>query len=327
MKRFLLKRLVRYVATLWLVLTVAFVLFRIIPGDPTVTMLDGDFDQETLEQMRESFGLDQPLHEQYVLYLFNFIQGDFGTSFTRHRPAGGIILERLLNSLLLAVPSILLIAVGAYLIGSYSGWRRDEDRETYLSFGIVTLRAIPHFVLGILLLMIFSAQLDLIPSGGMGPIQRDETGFLATITEPQFYLYLSLPLITLALHYLSEPYLLMRGMIMGDKEAEYVRFHRLKGFSEDEVQSFAARNNLLPLVTYLPVMVVVMTGGLILIEVVFSWPGIGQELVNSVNRRDYPVAQGAFFVIAWAVVTGNLLADLAYSYLDPRVSLEGENNG
>lgn len=327
MRRYLAKRLVRYVATLWAVLTVAFLLFRIVPGDPTVTMLNGEFEPETLERIRAAFGLDRPLHEQYVLYITNFVQGDFGTSFTHSEPVLGIVVDRLLNSLLLMVPSLVLITLGAFFIGSYAGWRRGEDRETAISFSIVTLRAIPHFVLGMMLLMIFAARLRWLPSGGMGSIQREDTGFLATVTNGEFYKYLLLPLVTLTLHYLSEPFLLMRGMIMGDKDAGYVRFHRLKGFEEDDVQSFAARNNLLPLVTYLPVMIVAMSGGLILIEFVFSWPGIGRELVSAVSRRDYPVAQGAFFLIAWGVVTGNLIADLAYSYLDPRISLGGENDG
>ncbi len=327
MKGYIIKRVARYVGTLWAVLTVAFLLFRLVPGDPTVTMLNGDFDPATLERIRASFGLDRPIHEQYVLYIVNFVQGDFGTSFTHSEPVGGIIWDRLLNSLVLVVPSLLLITLGAFVIGSYAGWRRGEERETFLSFSIVTLRAVPHFVLGMMLLMIFAARLRWLPSGGMGPIQREDTGFVATVTDPGFFKYLLLPLVTLTLHYLSEPFLLMRGMIMGDKEAEYVRFHRLKGFDEDDVQAFAARNNLLPLVTYLPIMIVAMTGGLILIEVVFSWPGIGRELVSSVSRRDYPVAQGAFFLIAWGVVTGNLLADLAYSYLDPRISLGGEPSG
>ena len=327
MRRFLLKRGIRYIATLWLVLTVAFILFRLVPGDPTVTMLSGSFDPETLDRMRENFGLDRPVHEQYILYLGNFLMGDFGTSFTHHSPVRGILVHRFLNSLVLIVPAILTISVGAFLVGSFSGWRKGNDGEKAISFSIVTLRAIPHFVLGIILLMIFSAQLGWLPTGGMGPITRPDPSFTGTVMDPGFLKYLALPLATLILHYMSEPYLLMRGMIMGDKNAEYVRFHRLKGFDEDEVQRFAARNNMLPLVTYIPVMIVVMVGGLILIEVVFSWPGIGQELVSAVHRRDYPVAQGAFFVIAFAIVTGNLLADLAYSYLDPRVRLGGEPDG
>lgn len=324
MKAYLFKRFIRYIGTLWLILTVTFVLFRLVPGDPTITLIAGDFDPETQQAMIERFGLDRPMHEQYVIYMANFLQGDFGTSFTFNQSVGSLLLPRLLNSLLIAGPGILFIAIGAYFLGSFAGWNKGERFESSLSYLIVSGRAIPHFVLGLFLLMIFSYFLGIFPTGGMGPIDAPQRTFWETLRTPSFYWYLALPLATFVFHYLSEPYLLMRGMIKEDKHAEYVRFYRLKGFAEGDVKSFAARNNLLPLITYIPPLIAITTGGLILIEVVFSWTGIGWELVDAVNRRDYPVAQGAFFIIAFLVVTGNFVADVAYTYLDPRVELEGE---
>ena len=323
MKAYIAKRFIRYIGTLWLILTVTFVLFRLVPGDPTITLVAGDFNPETQQAMIERFGLDRPMHEQYVIYMINFLQGDFGTSFTYSQSVSSLLLPRLLNSLLIAGPGIICIAGLAYFLGSFSGWNKGKRVESTLSYLIVSGRAIPHFVLGLFLLMGLSHFLGLFPTGGMGPVDAPHREFVELITTPSFYWYLALPLLTFVLHYLSEPYLLMRGMIKEDKQAEYVRFYRLKGFAEKDVKTFAARNNLLPLITYIPPLIAITTGGLILIEVVFSWTGIGWELVDAVNRRDYPVAQGAFFIFAFLVVTGNLVADIAYTYLDPRVELEG----
>lgn len=317
---YVVRRIARFVFMLFALLSIIFLLFRIMPGDPTAMLLTGAFSEEARQAQLENFGLTEPLHVQYLLFVQNFLTGDFGISFFYKEPVLDVIVPRLINSMLIMVPALSIVMLNAYFAGSYLGWNKGELVERVGTYLPLSLRAVPHFVLGLFFLMIFSYWLGVFPTGGMGPIGGRNLDLVGTVTSPTFYKYAALPFATALFHYMGDPLLLMRGNIIGERRKDYVQLLELKGLSPGRVREHAARNSLLPLLTWLTPMVGVAFGGQILIEIVFSWPGIGRELVLATQRQDFPIAQAAFFIIATAVLLTNLLVDLAYGYFDPRIS-------
>jgi peptide/nickel transport system permease protein len=317
---YLARRIARFLFMLFALLSIIFLLFRIMPGDPTSMLLTGAFSEEARQAQLENFGLTAPLHEQYIIFIQNFLVGDFGISFFYKEPVLDVIVPKLINSMLIMVPALSLVMLNAYLSGTYLGWNKGKLVERIGTYLPLTVRAVPHFVLGLFLLMIFSYWLNIFPTGGMGPIGGRNLSVWETITSPTFYKFAALPFATALFHYIGDPLLLMRGNVIGERRKDYIKLLELKGLSERKVREHAARNSLLPLLTWLTPMVGIAFGGQILIEIVFSWPGIGRELVLATQRQDFPVAQAAFFIIAVAVLLTNLLVDLAYGYFDPRIS-------
>lgn len=317
---FLVRRFVGFAVMLYLLLTIIFVLFRIMPGDPTAMLVTGRFTEEARQAQIENFGLHRPLHEQYVIFISNALQGDFGMSFFYREPVADVILPALINTMLVMVPALSLVMIFAYFWGSYVGWNKDTAVDRWGTYIPVSIRAVPHFVMGLMLLIVFSYTLGWFPTGGMTPIGESQMSYVEMITSRTFFHYAALPFLTALLHYAADPMLLMRNNIISEREKDYIELHRLKGLKEDQIRNHAARNSVLPLLTWLTPMVGIAFGGQILIEVVFSWPGIGRELVLAANRQDMPVAQAAFFMIAVMVLLTNLVVDLAYGYFDPRIS-------
>lgn len=317
---FLARRVASFFGMLFFLLTAIFVLFRVMPGDPTAMLLSGNFTEEARQTMLENFGLTRPLHEQYIIFITNAVQGDFGISFFYRKPVAEVIFPKLINTLLIMLPALSLVMIVAYYWGSIVGWAKDTPLDRWGTYIPVSIRAVPHFVLGLFLLMVFSYRLGWLPTGGMGPIGGEQLSLVETLTSPTFYTYAALPFFTALLHYTADPMLLMRNNIISEREKDYIELHRLKGLHPRQVRQRAARNSMLPLLTWLTPMVGIAFGGQILIEVVFSWPGIGRELVLAAQRQDMPVAQAAFFMVAFIVLLTNLIVDLLYGYFDPRIS-------
>lgn len=314
------KRFLRFVFLMWVVATITFLLFRVMPGDPTAMLISGAFTEESRQAMLENFGLDKSITEQYVIYMWNLLQGELGLSFFHKEPVLNVIIPKMQNTLVIMIPAFAIVFANAYYTGTYLGWNKGTLADQLGTYLPLSFRAVPHFVLGIFLLMIFSYKLGWFPTGGMGPIGGDELSILQQITSPTFYKFAALPFLTALLHYISDPLLLMRGNVISEKHEDYIELHYLKGLSNRKVREHAARNSLLPLLTWLTPMVGVAFGGQILIETVFSWPGIGRALVDASVRQDFPVAQAAFLLISAAVLFTNLLVDLAYGYFDPRIN-------
>lgn len=319
-RSYFLRRVARWVVLTWLLVTIVFVLFRVTPGDPTGFLVGGSFTEETRQNILESFGLHKPLHVQYFLFLKNLLfAGELGVSFHYRRPVLEVILPRIINTLLIMAPAMVAVMISAYLLGSRLGWQKGERIDQVGSYLLVAVRSLPHFVLGLFLLIIFAFWLELLPTGGMGPIDAGSQSLSERLTSPAFYKHLFLPFLTAYLFFLADPFLLMRGNMVNQRTEDYVNLLILKGLTEKRVRDHAARNAMLPLVTYATPAVAIAFGAQILIEIVFSWPGIGRELVLAVHRNDYPVAQGAFFIIGFLVITTNLLVDFLYAYIDPRI--------
>lgn len=319
--RFIIKRTLRFLITVYIILTLVFVIFRFAGGSPASVLISGTFTEESKQRMLEQFGLTEPLHVQYITYMQNLLTGDFGISFQYQVPVWDIIIPALFNSLILTIPAMICVMLTAYYVGTLLGWKRGSNIEKIGSGLVILFRSTPHFVLGLLLLVTFSYTLDLFPTGGMVPISElsRNASLLENLTSITFYHHYVLPFATTYLYYLTNPTLLQRSNVIGQRNEDYAELLKLKGLTENRVRQHVAKNSMLPLLTWAATLVSATFGGVILIEVVFSWPGIGQLLVESLSQQDYPLAQAAFFLIAFFVLFSNLVIDLLYGYLDPRI--------
>ncbi|MCU4179478.1 ABC transporter permease [Bosea sp. BH3] len=320
MASYLVRRLGHMVLTLFAMATLMFFLFRLLPGDPTATVISPSLYPKAQEAMRQQFGLDRPLFEQYLLYLRNLCVLDFGFSFQTNRPVFEMIQGRLLNTLLLILPSMLAAYLIGAVIGAMAAWKRGGGAEVSVVLTATALQSAPLFWLSMLAILLFSIKLDLFPIGhivtpGLFP-EQDWRMYLSL----DFLHHLALPFLVNTLYQLCFPLLLMRSTMLSTIGEDYIELARMKGLSERRVLfRHAARNALLPLATTLPMILGWAVAGSVVIETVFSWPGLGLLMIEAISRADYPVAQAAFLLIALLTVLGTFVADLLYGLLDPRI--------
>lgn len=322
MKSYLAKRIATTLLTFVLIATVIFFLFRQL-GDPAALFMSADMTEEQLNNIRESFGLTAPLHVQYWRYLVGIFTLDFGISIFYMEPTAPLVIERLKNSLLLTIPSIFI----AYVVGIGGGvilaWKRGEPVERAGLVTALVFRSSPRFWVGLLLLFVFSGWLNWFPSSGMISSSSSFDHHYELLVMPDFYRHAILPIVSMTLYLIGLPLLLMRTSMLEVIHEEFVDLVRAKGMSETGVMyRHVARNALLPVLTAFAVAIAFSFGGNVLVETVFSYPGIGRLMVNSALRNDYPVAQFSFLVMAAAVLIMNLIADLLYGVLDPRVTYD-----
>ena len=322
MKTYIAKRIATTALTFILIATVIFFLFRQL-GDPAALFMSADMTKEQLNNIRESFGLTEPLYIQYLKYLKGIFTLDFGISIFYMEPVAPIVIHRLKNSLLLTVPSIFF----AYVVGIGGGvvlaWKRGEPVERAGLVIALIFRSSPRFWVGLILLFVFSGMLGWFPSAGMLSGTNSFGQHWELLLMPDFYAHAILPIISMTLYLIGLPLLLMRTSMLEVIHEEFVDLVRAKGMSETGVMyRHVARNALLPVLTAFAVAIAFSFGGNVLVETVFSYPGIGRLMVNSALRNDYPVAQFSFLVMAGAVLIMNLIADLLYGVLDPRVSYD-----
>lgn len=314
-------RFAQMLLVLWAVATLLFFMFRLMPGDPTLAYIDTTFTAEQQEALKRQFGLDRSLMEQYFIYFGNLLQGEFGTSFRVKKPVFDVIFDVLPNTLALTVVSITIAYLFGILVGAWLAWKRGSLAEAVGIPIVLTLRAAPEFWLGMVLLAVFAFGLGWFPSGGANSAGMTFGSTLARLTSADFLHHLVLPAATLALYLQGLPLLLMRSNMLDVLHEDYVMMARMKGLPEWRILLLhAARNALLPVVTAFALGLGASVGGNVVVETVFSWPGLGRVLVDAVAASDYPLAQGAFMFIAFILIIMNFVADLLYSVLDPRVS-------
>jgi peptide/nickel transport system permease protein len=318
-KAYIIRRLFHMALTLYIIITITFFMFRLMPGDPVSMLITGDLGEEAREMIKRSWGLDKSLWEQYLLYFKNICQGEFGVSFYYKLSVWEVLRPRMVNTLILMGTSMALSVVIAIIVGAIVGWRRNTRFEKAGVFFFLSLRSIPIFWMGILLLMVFSYWLRLFPGGGM-----HSTGFMAVGFFPQylnldFLKHLALPFLCSFLYNIGDPLMIMRSSMLEIKEEDFLTILEAKGLSQASVIAQCARNAILPVITYTGVLVGYAFSGQVLLETVFSWPGIGSEIVSAVFLRDYPVAQASFVLMALVVVIMNFIIDLSYGFLDPRI--------
>jgi peptide/nickel transport system permease protein len=314
-------RFAQMLFVLWTVATLLFFMFRLMPGDPTAAYIDQTFEAEQQEALKRAFGLDRPLWEQYLLFFWNILQGELGTSFHHRQPVLHLLLGVLPNTLILTISSLVVAYVFGTLVGAWLAWRRGTWIEGVVVPAVLTLRAAPEFWLGMILLASLGFGLGWFPSGGANSAGMTFSSEWARIFSLDFLMHLALPALTLALYLQGLPLLLMRSNMLEVMQEDFVTMARMKGLPERTiVLRHAARNALLPVVTAFALGLGASIGGNVVVETVFSWPGLGRLLVTAVASSDYPVAQGAFLLITAVLVLMNFVADLLYSTLDPRVT-------
>ena len=322
MKRLIAGRLAHLLLVLWVVTSLTFVLFRLMPGDPTLNFLSPTFTEETRAALLKSFGLDKPLWEQYLIYLGQLLRGDFGRSFLQDAPVAAILWAALPNTVILTLVSLCLAYAFGIVAGAFLAFRRGTLAEAAAIPTALATRAAPEFWLGMLVLALFAFQLGWFPTGGAVSPGGSLGSLGARLASADFWWHLCLPALTLTLFLQGLPLLLMRATMLEVMNDEFIVMARMKGLSRwSIVMRHAARNALLPVVTAFALGLGASIGGNVVIETVFAWPGIGRVLVQAVQGADYPVAQGAFLLIAFVLVVMNTVADLAYAWLDPRVSV------
>ncbi|WP_420413889.1 ABC transporter permease [Roseibium sp.] len=322
MKEYLAKRLLYSFVTLFAVATILFLMFRIMPGDPTAQVISPALDEAARARMREAFGLDLPMWKQYLIYLKNLVTLEWGRSFTTSEKVFDILVYRLWNTLLLMSAGMVLTFALGITLGMVMAWRRNGALDFGGTLVALVFQSAPPFITGLLLLMALSYKLDLFPTGGMSsPGVRFDT-FWGFVFSGDFLHHLVLPTITITAYFLATPMLIMRDSMLEILGSDFIEYAKAKGLSPARVMvRHAARNALLAVVTVSSILLGFAIGGQVIVESVFSWPGMGLLMVEAAASHDYPVAQGAFLMLAALVVFLNILADLSYAWLDPRIKV------
>jgi len=320
--RHALGRLGHLVLVLWVVTTLTFVLFRLMPGDPTLNFLSPSFSQETRAALLKGFGLDRSIWEQYLIYLGNLMRGELSMSFLQGKSVAALLGEALPNTVILTVVSLCAAYAFGIVAGAFLAFRRGGVVEAVAIPAALATRAAPEFWLGMLLLAALAFEAGLFPTGGALSPGQVLGGIGTSLGSADYWWHLVLPALTLTLYLQGLPLLLMRATMLEVLNEEFIVMARMKGLSRwSIVMRHAARNALLPVVTAFALGLGASIGGNVVVETVFAWPGIGRVLVQAVQSADYPLAQGAFLMIAAVLVVMNTVADLAYAALDPRVSV------
>lgn len=315
----------RVVHTVFLIFVVSvglFTLFKLMPGSYTTSMLGPGTSPEQAEQLREMWGLNDPLYVQYYRWVTNLLTGSAGMSLAYQKPVVDLVSEAIRNSMILALPGIL----GAFVVGSLYGTLMGLKQESWIDrYGPIppTLVGVtPDFFMGIILLTIFTGWLDLLPAGGMASLDLITQGLGWRIyLTGSFWTHYVLPFLTIVLGYLYYPALIMRGSVIEVKDQEFTKYQRACGLGTWKRVKNVMKHASLPVITTLPASTSRALSGLVLIELIFNWPGIGQLLFQSVLSRDTPVIQFMFLLIAIWIIVGNFVIDIFYTLIDPRITL------
>jgi peptide/nickel transport system permease protein len=317
-------RLAQYALVVWIALTLNFALPRIAPGDPLDYLFGQEVNTLTPEQKQRvlrELRLDRPVVEQYGLYLGGIFRGDFGHSVRFKVPVLDVLTDRLPWTLLLVVPAVILKALIGTTFGALAAWRRGSGLDIGLLTGMLALDSMPAFWTGMILISVFAVRLGWLPSFGAMPLGGTSSG-LALAGEVGRRLIL--PVATLTLATVGSIFLLARASMLTTLGEDYILMAEAKGLPAATIAlRHALRNALLPVYTSLTLSLGVLASGAVVVETVFSYPGLGRVIYEGVLARDFPLLQGAFLLVTLGVVGANVLADLTYPLLDPRVRRPG----
>ncbi len=302
MARFIVGRVARGVITLWIVVTCVFVVLRL-SGDPAQAMLGPEATPEAVEAFRLRYGLDDPIPVQYLRYIGNVLQGDFGSSLQSPRPASDLFLSRVVATLQLGIAAIALAVVLGIPLGVLAAIHRNSIIDRF-AMGLAFIgQSAPNFFVGIMLILLLSLRFNLLPSSGRGSWEQ-----------------LVMPAVTLSTGLLAILARMSRSSLLEVISQDYVRTARAKGLSNRRViATHCLRNAAIPVVTIFGISVGALVGGAAITETVFAWPGVGRLTVEAISTRDYPVIQLIVIAVAATVVLANLAVDITYGLLDPRI--------
>lgn len=321
LKVYIARRVFQSLVTLWAFITLLFFAFRLMPGDPTSVFAPAGLSPEIRQEIIARHGLNEPLHIQYIKYIGNLLQGDLGHSFFYNTPVSNIIVEKFFNTIFLMAGGFTLAILIGTAFGGFLAWRRGSKVEKYGSILPFVIRSMPSFWIGILLIMLFAVTLDLFPVGGFGSVGGTYEGLWSRYLRTEFLYYVTLPMLTVAIYYSAVPTLVMRNTMLDIMNTDFIDIKEAEGIGEYAVVlKHIMRNSLLPIITVTAIVAGQSVGGAVLIEVVFNWPGMGRAMVDAVYGNDYPLAMAAFFLMGVSIIVMNLVADILYAYLDPRVT-------
>lgn len=318
-------KFLQYLIVIVLMLTLNFLLPRLMPGNPLVFLAGEDvgfMSSEEKKEILDKHGLNDSIPQQYFSYIKNIVTGDFGYSYQQKRPIADLLKERMPWTLLLAGLGLVISTIIGVMFGAISAWRRGTSVDANLLTLFMFLSAMPSFWIGMILVSIFSAQLGLFPVFGA------ESGWSNLTGMDRFFdilRHLALPLTTLVLISVTNTFMIMRYSMLNVLGEDYIMMAKAKGVRDRVIKyKHAMRNALLPVATVFMLSLGFMLGGATVIETVFAYPGVGRLMFESVVSRDYPLIQATFLIITFSVVIANLLADILYPLLDPKVGGQRE---
>jgi peptide/nickel transport system permease protein len=314
MQRYIARRLLQAIPTVFLASVVVFLMIYLIPGDPASTILGPNAFPDQIAALKKEMGLDLPLPQQYLIWLSRVVRGDLGVSFINGFPVTELLMRRLGATVQLTIAALALATVMAFVISLVSVMNRGRFINRLAMFWLGLSYAVPTFWLGVLLIMLFSVQLKLLPP----------TGYASIIEEPgEGWRYLLLPAVTLGIYTSSILARFLRSSLLEVVGQDFVRTAQAKGLPERLVfLRHALQNALIPVVTVLGVQFGTLLGGAVVTEAVFDWPGVGQMLLYSIRVRDYTVVQGTVLFLVVVFLVLNLITDILYGFIDPRIRYE-----
>lgn len=321
MLKYSLRRILGMIPMLFLISIVVFSLAKLMPGDSLSGEIDpNNTDPAYIEEMREKLGYNDPVHIQYFTWITNFMQGDFGKS-TRYKiEASEIIAERLPNTIFLGFSSILITYILAFIMGIYAGRKPYTLGDNVIGTANYIGLALPSFVAGVFAIYFFSFNLGWFPSNGSVDISTTEGTSAYWLSRIH---HVFLPALVLGLLSTASYTQFLRNDIIENSRKDFVRTARAKGTPEKKIYNqHILRNSIIPLITFLGFDIVALVGGAIITETIFTYPGIGQLFLNSVSQRDYPVLMTLTMMFSFLTLFGNLVADILYGIVDPRIRLD-----
>jgi len=327
MWRYVAKRLLQAIPLLLGIATITFIIVHLAPGDPMDVYLEERYrrevDPQVIEIIRKKYGLDQPLHVQYVRWIGNLVQGDLGESFRYRRPVASLIAERIPYTLQLTVLALLSDALLGIALGIFAAVRQYSTADKVVTVGSLVIYSIPGFWLALMLVLVFSVNLGWFPTSQTRSLDYDLLSGGEQVLDRLWHLVL--PVFVLGIASAAGTARYMRNRLLEVLSEEYVLAARARGLEERAVIfGHAVRNALIPIVTLYGLSLPFLLGGAVLIERVFAWPGMGLLSVEAIGARDYPIILATTMIAAVLVVLGNLLADVMYAIVDPRVSYDGQ---
>ncbi len=319
---YIIKRTLQAIPILLGASTIIFFLMHAAPGDPTsIYLADPNIDPAVIEQMRRNLGLDQPIHIQYFRWISSFLTGDFGYSFSQHRPISDILKDAIPNTLLLSSIALIVIFIVGVVVGTIQAVRQYSWMDNTATVASFFFYSMPSFWFGLMLILLFAYKLQLLPASQMTAVDHEFMSGSDKLVDRAKHLIM--PSLALGLGGAAAVARYMRSGMLEQIRQDYVRTARAKGLDERKVVfKHAMRNALIPIITLLGLYIPFLISGAVLIETIFAWPGMGRTIIGAIFQRDYPVVLASAFVIAILVIAGNLVADILYSVVDPRVRVE-----
>lgn len=316
-KEYLLRRSVQLFFVVFIVLILNFLIINLAPGDPASIMAGELATKEYIEAVRKKWGLDKPIYERLISYIYNIAHGDFGYSFTYGQSVLSLIAERITVTLMLTLTSSILAFIIGLLLAVRSAQNAFSREDVVISNAMLVLYSVPSFWLGLILIGIFGVGLRLLPTSGMVDVRAANTGLSLVI---DVLVHSILPISTLTAIQVPVYYKIARNSIVEQSSEDYVLTFTMAGMSKPDLfKKYILRNSLLPPVTVFALHLGYILSGAALVEVVFGWPGMGRLLLGAVYSRDYPLIMGIYLVTSITVAFANFLVDILYVLLDPRV--------